>query len=279
MSTIRTPRFGTLTAGLVFGALAAVSLALAGGVIYREGDNIGSVVALIGASSALAIIYDESPKRWVLALYAASLVSAFIVLSDRFRGGIDGTMVLAAAVVAVALPIGFDLVLSDLGRHLNVNSRLGLGTVVSFATLVLPLTALMLAQAHQRALSEDEDLLQEVAQKLRRESGSIVVSELDPRKRAMIENRVAIRTKDQTYRLSDAEFQNEVREYTVRQNTERRGVRQSDLLTREAEERMRIILKLQGTEIPDDIVLVSHRGPMTLVEKKVALNKEPDGTS
>jgi hypothetical protein len=278
-STMHAPRFETLTAGLVFGALAAVSLALAGGVIYREGDNVGSVVALIGASSALAIIYDESPKRWVLALYAASLVSAFIVLSDRFRGGIDGTMVLATAVVAVALPIGFDLVLSDLGRHLRVNNRLGLGTVVSFATLVLPLTALMLAQAHQRALSEDEDLLQEVAQKLRRESGSLVVSEVDPRKRAMIENRVAIRTKDQTYRLSDAEFQNEVREYTVRQNTERGGVRKSDLLTREAEERMRIILKLQGTEIPDDIVLVSHRGPMTLVEKKVALNKEPDGTS
>ncbi len=248
-------------------------------MIYREGGNYGSVLALVGASTALALIYDESPKRWVLALYAALLVSGFIVLSDRFRGGIDGTMVLATAVVAVALPIGFDLVLSDLGRHLQVNSRLGLGTVVSFATLVLPLTALMLAQAHQRACTEDEDLLQEVAQKLRRESGRLVLAEVDPRKRSMLENRVAIRSKGQTYRLSDAEFQKEVREYTVRQDTERRGVRKSDLLTREAEERMRIILKLQGTEIPDDIIVFSHRGPMTIVEKKVALSKGSDGTS
>ena len=275
---MRTPRFGTLAAGLVFGALAAVSLALAGGVIYREGGNYGSVLALIGASAALALIYDESPKRWVLALYAALLVSGFIVLSDRIRGGIDGTMVLATAVVAVALPIGFDLVLSDLGRHLQVNRRLGLGTVVSFATLVLPLTALMLAQAHQRAYTEDEDLLQEVAQKLRRESGTLVLAEVDPRKRSMLENRVAIRSQGQTYRLSDAEFQNETREYTVRKETERRGVRKSDRST-EAEERMRIILKLQGTEIPDDIIVFSHRGPMTIVEKKVALSKGADGTS
>jgi len=274
-----TPRFVTFATGLVLGTVTAVSLAVAGGIIYAEGDNLGSALALVGAATALALIYDESPKRWVLALYAALLVSGFIVLSNRFRGGFDGTMVLAVAVVAVALPIGFDLVLSDLGRHLSVNSRLGFGTVVSFATLVLPLTALMLAQAHQRALSEDEDLLQEVALKLRREPGWLVLSEVDPRMRTMLENRVAIRTKDQTYRLADAEFQKEVREYTVRQDTERRGVRKSDVLTREAEERMQVILKLQGTELPDDVVLFSHRGPMTIIEKKVALNKDPEDAS
>ena len=272
-------RFVTFAAGLVFGTVTAMSLALAGGIIYAEGDNLASALALVGAAATLALIYDESPKRWVLAVYAALLVSGFIVLSHRFRGGVDGTMVLAVAVVAVALPIGFDLVLSDLGRHLSVNGRLGFGTVVSFATLVLPLTALMLAQAHQRALSEDEDLLQEVALKLRREPGWLVLSEVDPRKRTMLENRVAIRTKDQTYRLADAEFQKEVREYTVRQDTERRGVRKSDVLTREAEERMLVILKLQGMELPDDVVLFSHRGPMTIIEKKVALNKDPEDAS
>jgi len=266
-------------AGLALGTVAAVSFALAGGIIYAEGDNLGSALALVGAAGALALIYDESPKRWVLALCAALLVSGFIVLSNRFRGGVDSTMVLAVAVVAVALPIGFDLVLSDLGRHLSVSNRLGFGTVLSFMMLVLPLTALMLTQAHQRALSEDEDLLQEVALKLRREPGSLVLSEVDPRKRTMLENRVAIRTKDQTYRLADAEFQKEVREYTVRQDTERRGVRKSDLLTREAEERMQAILKLQGTDLPNDVVLFSHRGPMTIVEKKVALNKDPEDES
>ena len=276
---MRVPGLATLAAGLLFGAAAAGSLALAGGIIYGEGDNVGSVLALLGASTALALIYDESPKRWVLALYASLLVSGFIVLSSCFRGGVDTTMVLAVAVVAVALPIGFDLVLSDLGRHLRVNRGLGFGTIVSFATLVLPLTALMLAQAHQRARSEDEDLLQEVARNITREEGQLVVSEVDPRKRTMLENRVAIRTKDQTYRLSDAVFQKETREYTVRQDTERRGVRKSDVLTREAEERMRVILKLQGEDLPDDVVLVSHRGPMTIVEKWVALGKKPDEES
>jgi uncharacterized membrane protein YgaE (UPF0421/DUF939 family) len=275
---MRRPHLGTFALGLAFGALTAVSLALAGGMLYTEG-SVGSVIALVGASAALVLIYDESPKRWVLAVYSALLISTFIVLSDRWRGGVDGTMVFAVAVVAVALPIGFDLILSDLGRHLRVNSRLGIGTVVSFATLILPLTALMLAQAHQRARTEDEDLLQEIAQKLRREPGSLVMNEVDPSKRTKLENRVAIRTNNQTYRLSDAEFQKETREYTVRQDTERRGVRKSDVLTREAEERMRVILKLQGTEPPDDVVVFSHRGPMTILEKKVALGKSVDDES
>ncbi len=271
-------RWGTLGAGVALGAAAAGSLALAGGAVYAEGDSFGPLLALVGAAGSLALIYDDSPKRWVLALYAALIVSSFIVLSSHLRGGIDGALVIAVAVVAVALPIGFDLVLSDLGRHLEVNRRLGLGTLVSFVILVLPLTALILAQAHQRARSEDEDLLQEVAQKIRREQGSLVVSELDPRKRTMLQNRIAIRSGDHTYRLSDAEFEKEVREYTVRKDTEKKGVRTSDV-SREAEERMRVILKLQGTAAPNDVVLFSHRGPMTIIEKKVALQSDDDGTS
>src|SRR6185369_17252771 len=148
------PRWLTVGAGVVLGAATAVSLALAGAAVYGEGDSVGPVVALVGAAGSLALVYDESPKRWVLALYAALIVSSFLVISSHLRGDIDGAMVLAVAVVAVALPIGSHLVLSDLGRHLEVNRRMGFGTLVSFMTLVLPLTALMLAQAHQRALTE-----------------------------------------------------------------------------------------------------------------------------
>lgn len=273
------PGWATVGAGVALGAATAISLALAGGVVYGEGDSAGPLLAILGAAGSLALIYDESPKRWVLALYAALIVSSFLVLSNHLRGDIDGAMVLAVAVVAVALPIGSDLVLSDLGRHLEVNRRLGLGTLASFLTLVLPLTALMLTQAHQKARTEDEDLLQEVAQKIRRESDTIVVTELDPSKRTRLQNRVAIRSGNQTYRLSDAEFEKEVREYTVRKDTERRGVKTATDVSREAEERMRVILKLQGTEAPNDVVLFSHRGPMTIVEKKVALQKGDDGAS
>jgi hypothetical protein len=270
--------WGTAVAGVSLGAATAISFALAGGIVYGEGDSLTPLLAIVGAAGFLALVYDESPKRWVLALYAALIVSSFLVLSSHLRDGVDGAMVLAVAVVAVALPIGFDLVLSDLGRHLEVNRRLGFGTLVSFVTLVLPLTAFVLTQAHQKACSEDEDLLQEVAQKIRREQGTLVVSELDPSKRSRLENRIAIRSGDQTYRLSDAEFQKEVREYTVRKDTERRGIRTSDV-SREAEERMRVILKLQGTELPNDVVLFSHRGPMTIVEKRVALQNSDDGAS
>ena len=272
------PRWGTVAAGVTLGTVTAISLALAGAALYGEGDSLRPLLALVGAAGSLALFYDESPKRWVLALYAALIVSSFMVISSHLRGGIDNAMVLAVAVVAVAMPIGFDLVLSDLGRHLEVNRRLGFGTLVSFVTLVLPLTALMLAQAHQKACTEDEDLLQEVAQKIHREDGSLVVSELDPSKRTRLQNRIAIRSGNQTYRLSDAEFEKEVREYTVRKDTDRRGVRTSDV-SREAEERMRVILKLQGTELPNDVVLFSHRGPMTIVEKKVALQTGDGGAS
>lgn len=272
------PGWTTVGAGVALGAATAVSLALAGGVVYGEGDSFGPLLAIVGAAGALALVYDESPKRWVLALYAALIVSSFLVISSHLRGDVDTAMVLAVAVVAVALPIGSDLILSDWGRHLVVNRRMGLGTVVSFLTLVLPLMALMLTQAHQRARTEDEDLLQEVARKIRREQNTIVVSELDPSKRTQLQNRVAIRTGDQTYRLSDAEFEKEVREYTVRKDTEKHGVRTSDV-SREAEERMRVILKLQGTELPNDVVLFSHRGPMTIVEKKVALQTDDGGAS
>lgn len=272
------PRWGTVAAGVTLGTVTAISLALAGAALYGEGDSLRPLLALVGAAGSLALFYDESPKRWVLALYAALIVSSFMVISSHLRGGIDNAMVLAVAVVAVAMPIGFDLVLSDLGRHLEVNRRLGFGTLVSFVTLVLPLTALMLAQAHQKACTEDEDLLQEVAQKIHREDGSLVVSELDPSKRTRLQNRIAIRSGNQTYRLSDAEFEKEVREYTVRKDTEHRGVRTSDV-SREGEERMRVILKLQGTELPNDVVLFSHRGPMTIMEKKVAFQKGDDGAS
>ena len=192
----------------------------------RGGRQSSAVsLALIGGSAgSLALIYDESPKRWVLALYAALIVSSFIVLSSQLRGDIDGAMVLAVAVVAVALPIGFDLVLSDLGRHLEVNRRLGFGTVVSFVTLVLPLTALMLTQAHQRALHRGRRPAPgggaEDPPRARHARGERARPEQahDARRTA---SRSAAATRPTA--SSDAEFQKEIREYTVRKDTETPG--------------------------------------------------------
>jgi len=49
------------------------------------------------------------------------------------------------------------------------------------------------------------------------------------------------------------------------------------VLSREQAERLRIVLKLQGAPVPDDIVLVSHRGPVTISELKVPLEKKQPG--
>jgi len=112
--TVPKASWGTAVAGVALGAATAVAFALAGGVVYGEGDSLTPLLAIVGAAGSLALVYDESPKRWVLALYAALIVSSFLVLSSHLRGGVDGAMVLAVAVVAEALTIGFSLVLSDM---------------------------------------------------------------------------------------------------------------------------------------------------------------------
>jgi hypothetical protein len=49
------------------------------------------------------------------------------------------------------------------------------------------------------------------------------------------------------------------------------------VVSREQAERMRIILKLQGAAVPDDIVLFSQRGPVTVSELKIPLEKKNPG--
>jgi len=86
---------------------------------------------------------------------------------------------------------------------------------------------------------------------------------------------VSVRTRQKTYSLSDAEIESVVEERTVRR--ESRQQPQSAVVSREQAERLRIVLKLQGAPVPDDIVLVSHRGPVTISELKVPLEKKQPG--
>src|SRR6185369_13875782 len=54
VGTMRRPHVGTFAVGLMFGAVTAVTLAVAGGMIYTEG-KLGCVLALVGAPLALAL--------------------------------------------------------------------------------------------------------------------------------------------------------------------------------------------------------------------------------
>jgi len=55
---------------------------------------------------------------------------------------------------------------------------------------------------------------------------------------------------------------------TVRRTTNARGNVATET-TREQEDRLRLILKLQGTGIPDQVVLFSHRGPVEIAQTTV----------
>ena len=56
---------------------------------------------------------------------------------------------------------------------------------------------------------------------------------------------------------------------TVRKTTNAHGDQATTQITHEQEDRLRLILRLQGTGIPDEVVLFSHRGPMQIAESKV----------
>jgi hypothetical protein len=85
---------------------------------------------------------------------------------------------------------------------------------------------------------------------------------------------VSVRTKGKTYNLADAEVESVVEERTVRRQNRKQN--QPAVVSRAQEERMRMILSLQGTPLPSDITLFSRRGPITTSEQTFTLeNKNP----
>ena len=86
---------------------------------------------------------------------------------------------------------------------------------------------------------------------------------------------VSVRTKEKTYNLADAEVESVIEERTVRRQNRKQN--QPAVVSRAQEERMRLILSLQGTTLPDDITLFSRRGPITTSEQHVALESKNPG--
>lgn len=267
--------FAKMLWGVAAGVLIAMSVSWFAGMVYREGSVLAPSVALLLAAAIPFVLYEEPAKRMVSALLASALLSGLSLLAFSLGGQATGPTVFGLSVVAVAVPVGVDLILQDFGKRLTVSPPFSRGVAVAFISVLLPLGGWIIAREHFTAVAEDDVLIRTVAQNVSPQGDTIVFDLVDPRQKDKLKNLVSVRTNEKTYRLSDAEIESVVEERTVRRENRKQG--QPEVVSREQAERMRIILKLQGAAVPDDIVLFSQRGPVTVSELKIPLEKKNPG--
>ena len=261
--------------GLVAGALMAISVAWFAGTVYQEGTLLAPFAALALALIIPFLLYEAPAKRLVFALLTSSLLSGLSLLTFSLGGQATGPTVFGLVLVSLAIPVGADLILQDFGTRLTVPSLFSRSAVASFLAAVLPLSAWIIAHEHSTAVKEDSALIRSVAQNVSPHGDTIVFELIDPSQKDRLKNLVSVRTREKTYSLFDAEVESVVEERTVRRKSSRQS--ESTVLSQEQAERMRIILSLQGAPAPDDIILFSHRGPITTGELKVSLEKRNPG--
>jgi hypothetical protein len=114
-----------------------------------------------------------------------------------------------------------------------------------------------------------------VAQHVHPQGDTIVFESISPQQKEQLKKLVSVRTKEKTYTLADAEVESVLEERTVKRQNRKQPT--PAVISREQEERMRLILSLQGVPAPDDITLFSRRGPITTSEVSVALEKKNPG--
>jgi hypothetical protein len=124
-------------------------------------------------------------------------------------------------------------------------------------------------------MKEDKALIQTVAQNISPQGTTLVFDQIDPRQKEKLTNLVSVRTREKTYRLADAEIETVIEHHPARR--EHRTPNQHAVVSREQEDWMRIILNLQDAPLPEDIVLFSQRGPITISELTVSLDKKNPG--
>jgi hypothetical protein len=261
--------------GLAAGTLMAACVSWFAGTVYRAGSLLAPFTALALATVIPFLLYEEPAKRLVFSLLTSALLSGLSLIALSLGGQATGPTVFGLGLVAIALPVGIDLILQDFGTRLTIPPRFSRGAAAAFLAAVLPLSTWIIAHEHYTAKEEDDALIRTVAQNVSPQGDAIVFDQIDPRQKDKLKKLVSVRTNEKTYSLSDAEVESVVEERTVRR--ESRTQRQSEVVSREQAERMRLILKLQGAPVPEDIILVSHRGPITISELKVPLEKKNPG--
>ena len=256
-------------AGVLLGIVAAYLVAIALGAAYRESEIVDVLLSLALPPIVLFIVYQGSEKQFVFCV--ASLVIAGLGVAIGPALGIPraGLSLVLLTIGSMAVPVVVDLLAVDMGRQIHVHRPLAQMAQVAFLLALFPLAGWKLMSAHATILKEDERLVGELAGHVTAEGNMLVVDKLDRKTGDRALRRLAIRTKDKVYPLSDADVESVRETRTVRKTTNARGSEATEITTRQQEDRMRLILKLQGTGIPEEVVLFSHRGPLMIAEAKV----------
>ncbi len=249
-----------------------VAVALAGA--YRESEMLGVLISLALPPLVLFFVYHGSEKRFVFCVTSLLISGLFFDLSPALGVPRAGLGLVFMTIAAMAAPVMLDLSFIDMGRQIHVGRSFAHMAQLAFLLALFPLAAWKLVGAHQTIVKEDRKLVAQLAAHMTGHGNALVVDSIDAKTRDRAQRRLAVRTQDKTYPLSDADVEQLREEKTWRKKvTDRRGGTAAEV-TREQEEWMRLILKLQGTAIPDEVVLYSHRGPLTIYEAKVPLNKQ-----
>lgn len=257
----------TLAAGL--GLASALAGAYSVTAIYREGNLLSWGLALLAPVAALVVVYRDFGKRVFAALLATLLVSAVTWLWLALGDDSGSFTLLSIVLLGLLGPIGVDLMLLDSGRRLAVSRALAYTALVTFVLAFTPLTALLVRQEHRSVVQSDHALIREVVQHVEVTDHAIVFDHVDPKRKAELKNRLAVRSEGKTYPLSNAHFESVSRESTVRKQTEKPGSSETTVVSRQRDEDMRVVVDVDRT--PTNIVLYSTRGPLTICEEAVAL--------
>lgn len=265
-------RSGKPVLGFAFGVVAAYVVAMALAGAYREGEILVVLTSLLLPPLVLFVVYRGSEKRFVFCVVSLVIAGALFDLSPTFGVSRAGLSLVLMTIGSMAAPLLVDLLVIDMGRQIHVGRPLAITAQAAFVLAFFPLAGWKLWHAHETILKEDRRLVGELAAHISAQGNALVVDKLDAKTSDRALRRLAIRMKDRTYPLSDADVESVRETRTVRRTTNAHGTQQTQV-TREQEDRLRLILKLQGTGIPDDVVLFSHRGPLTIFEAKVPLTK------
>lgn len=259
--------------GIALGVLSAYVVATALAGAYRESEILDVLVSLVLPPLVLFFVYRGSAKRFVFCAASLLIAGTLFDLSPALGAPRAGLSLVLMTIGAIGAPLIVDLLVVDMGRQIHVTRPLARTAQIGFLLALFPLASWKLLTAHATILKEDRHLVGELASHMTAQGNELVVDKIDAATGDRALRRLAIRTNDKTYPLSDADVESVRETRTVRRVTNAHGTQATEV-TRQQDERTRLILKLQGTGIPDDVVLFSHRGPLTIYEAKVSLNKK-----
>jgi hypothetical protein len=263
--------YSSTALGAGFGLIVAMVTAVTMRTIYQEGNLLSSALALVLPLVALLFLHEGSSKRVVSALIGLATGCAVTLLWLTFADDLNSFALFAIALSALIVPIVVDVVLLDAGARIPVSPAAVRSAAIVFVACFIPLGSVLLSCEHREIMRKDQDLIREFARHVELYENWIVFDRVDPRSESQLKNRLAVRAMGKTYRLSNAHFEKVSEEYTVRKRTSRRGATKRVEVSRERDERLRVVVDLGKIERPENIVVFSTRGPLTIAEEEVEL--------